>query len=136
MRPPVNWHTVDWSIPTGILAVQLRRSQNCVSSQRRRYAPETLYVTKQPGLGRPPACDWSTVDWSLSNEVIARQQDVTEACVSNRRSRHAPETCHPNKRNTKTDWSKVDWSLKDSIIQGLYHCCDGTVRANRKRYAP
>lgn len=135
MKERTDWKSIDWTLPTGVIAAQTGRSQGRVSGARRLHAPGTLYITRKPGSGRKPICDWSKVDWSLPNWRIAAAKKVTESCVSNQRSIHAPHTLRVNKQHTKTDWSKVDWSLPNSIIQGMFHVCEDTVRNNRRKYA-
>lgn len=42
----------------------------------------------RPQKGSPEAIDWSTVDWSLSNAEISREQGVTRQAVAAARKRH------------------------------------------------
>jgi len=90
---------------------------------------------KKETRGRKPIHDWNSVDWSMSNTIIADILGTNDQYVCRVRMRLAPETKY--KTNLKTfamrdrwahvDWTKTDWQI--SKEEGVEH---GNVWKTRK----
>ena len=77
--------------------------------------------------------DWSDVDWSQSNEEIAKIKDRSEYQVRLQRIRTAPETIPPVFNDT---WAGTDWSLSDEEIADLTNRSTVAVQVARRRHNP
>lgn len=95
---PIDWSSVDWSLPSRQIADILDVMTSVVTAARRRLAPHTLRSTKSRSI------DWSAVDWRRPTSEIAASLGVEVAAVSLARGRLAPETLRPyTRRRTGAD---------------------------------
>lgn len=80
-----DWQSVDWSQPSGKIAVALGTQLAAVSRMRRKLAPETL--TK---CCPNRTINWAQADWSLQNRNVAKQLGCSETAVIMRRQQNGP----------------------------------------------
>lgn len=113
-----DWKSVNWKLPTKIIAAQLGVKTGAVSNARNKYAPSTvgrktpiLFLAQSKNLesGRAErwknrARDWSQIDWSLSNLEIAALVKTNPTYVSLQRKKHDP-------RKTKMKTSEKQLAL-------------------------
>jgi DNA-binding CsgD family transcriptional regulator len=78
--------------------------------------------------------DFTNVDWSLSNAVIAQQLGVTVNAVYYQRKQRRPDTIAGNYR--KVDFAKVDWSLSNEAIAEQFGATPGYIAFQRKIKSP
>lgn len=82
--------------------------------------------------------DYSAVDWTQPNSVIAKTLGVRNSNVANARRTHAPETIGIFQRGfpSRVDWSAVDWSRPTSALAAELGVPKSHVSFARRKYAP
>lgn len=70
--------------------------------------------------------NWTSVDWSKPNVIIASEMGVTPSAVAYQRGKG-------ERRNVRAhlDWSDVDWNKGDACIAKQKRCTRNAVRYQR-----
>ncbi len=89
-------------------------------------------------MSRKPITNWAKIDWSLTNEAIAKSLTCSETVVKVNRKKHAPEHLKSTMswmaadRTLDVDWLEVsDWGETNSMIAERIGCSVQTVRRHR-----
>jgi hypothetical protein len=82
-----DWHYVDWSMPTGIIADIMGLTDQYVSNARKKYAPETVRTIHQKAVRA--GIKWKEMDWSKSDAQIARETGHARGAVWKARRRQS-----------------------------------------------
>lgn len=118
---------LDWSLSDSKLARCHNLCYESVRIRRRAQAPETV----------KSHTDWSTVDWSLTNEEICRQTRNTLPTVIKHRANHAADSLKRSPRHDKSlKWRAINWSLSNKEILRLTGASIATIAKYRRQLAP
>lgn len=78
--------------------------------------------------------DWSKIDWSQSNEEIARATGFAESTISYRRRGYHER--HSKRPKYWIDWSGADWTKSNVTLSAYYQCTPQAAACARRIHAP
>lgn len=88
-----------------------------------------LIVAVSVSARDPRPVDWTQIDWTKPNKVIAKKIGRSAALVARSRVKLG-------KTNEKPKWESIDWSLPSSEIMRLTNSGSTTVNRMRHAFAP
>jgi len=91
VKRKIDWNGINWSKRTSLLARELNLPTTVISRARRRFAANTIEPDSHVDWSKlPQQIDWSKVDWTKSNNELARELNVYDSVVAYKRKRYLP----------------------------------------------